>query len=110
MSKPVHSDSHRPVSSAAIAEKSRSSRSSTPAVHYHLATPLSRVILNQPASLNRSSECAALRLEQREEEEEEVKEEEQELIQDPIIVGPINPIQPLQINFDLRMLPNGGDD
>lgn len=27
-------------------------------------------------------------------------QEEEEILQDPIIVGPINPIQPLQINFD----------
>jgi len=94
MSKPVHSDSHRTVSSAAVAEQSRSLRSSKPAVHYHLATPPSRVILNQPASLNRGSESAAGRQEQQQEEEEEEQ-------QDPIIVGSINSIQPLQINFDL---------
>ena len=106
MSNPVHSDSHRPVSSAAVAEQSRSLRSSKPAVHYHLATPPSRVILNQPASLNRGSEGAAARQEQQQEEEEE---EEQEVIQDPIIVGPIYPIQPLQINFDVGADGDNGD-
>ena len=94
----VHSDSHRPVSSAAVAEQSRSLRSSKPAIHYHLAIPPSKVILNQPASLNRGPEGTTARQEQQEE------EEEQEVIQDPIIVGTINPIQPLQINFDLGQM------
>jgi len=88
MSKPVHSDSHRPVSSAAVAEQSRSLRSSKPAVHYHLATP--------PAAAGQ-------------EQEEEEEEQQQEVIQDPIIVGPINPIQPLQINFDVGANGDNGD-
>jgi len=78
-----------PVSSAALAEQF----SRKPAFHYHLATPPSRAIANQPASLNRSSEGGTARQKQ--------QEEEQEIIQDPIIVGRINPIQPLQVNFDL---------